>query len=522
MSFIKTIAVYLPQFHRVKENDEWWGEGFTEWTTVKQAEPLFEGHDQPRIPYQGDYYNLLERETFERQAFLMHRYGVFGFGFYHYYFKNGKKILEQPAENLLRWTDINIPFCFIWASEPWIRTWSKFAGNAWVEKENLNVERKGNGMLLEQDYGTHKEWREHFNYLLPFFKDERYIKKDGKPLFIFYNANQILCLGEMIRCWNQLAIENGLGGIYALGAHLETDVKELAAELLYEPDEGLHTLDRERMVQVRQGVRCYDYADLTREVVQGRSHTGRAAYYMGVTGFDTTPRRGRNGVCVCQATPQLFEVMMEGLFKKCIEENREFLFIDAWNEWGESMYLEPDSKYGFAYLEVLLKLSQKYDTVKVEDRGGADELVNVCDDERWNRLNYYAHKNKILYETAINLMFLIQEREYVFKKYFQDKKINSVAIYGLGKLGKALLFQFEKEQISIKYTIDKYVGAIKKEIPMYRPEEQLPYVDIMIITSYEFESINNYLMDKGVKNIVSLHELLDNVAEYSQMIVVEE
>ena len=213
MSKIKALAIYLPQFHEVKENNEWWGRGFTEWTAVKSNEPYFENQRQPRVPYGENYYDLMNKETFEHQAELIKKYGIYGFCFYHYYFKDNKKILEKPVEKLLEWQDINIPFCFNWASESWVRSWSKIYGNVWGEKcENKDI-KIGKEILLQEYYGEEEAWKEHFNYLLPFFKDRRYIKKDGKPVFIFYNANRIICLSEMIEYWNKLAIENGFEGM---------------------------------------------------------------------------------------------------------------------------------------------------------------------------------------------------------------------------------------------------------------------------------------------------------------------
>lgn len=162
-------AFYLPQFHRTPENDEWWGEGFTEWTNVKNAKPLFPGHYQPHEPL--DYYNLLNKETMEKQAALMHEYGVDGMCFYHYYFENGRKILEKPAENLLKWTDITMPFCFYWANQSWIRSWSNMAGgNKWTEIYDQSKKEEGDGVLLRQVYGGRNEWKDHFYYMLPFLK----------------------------------------------------------------------------------------------------------------------------------------------------------------------------------------------------------------------------------------------------------------------------------------------------------------------------------------------------------------
>ena len=151
----KIISMYLPQFHRVKENDEWWGEGFTEWTAVKQADSLFDGHYQPRIPLNGNYYDLLDKETMQWQADLMKKYGIDGQCIYHYWFKEGRQILEKPAQNLLKWTDIDMPFCFCWANESWARTWSGLKNtNAWSAKQEPKKQGDHNGLLLEQYYGT--------------------------------------------------------------------------------------------------------------------------------------------------------------------------------------------------------------------------------------------------------------------------------------------------------------------------------------------------------------------------------
>ena len=135
MDRIRTLAMYLPQFHKTRENDEWWGSGFTDWTTVRSAEKLFGGHNQRREPLNDYYYDLLEKSTMQWQAKTAAEYGINGFCFYHYYFKRGRRVLEKPAENLLEWTDISMPFCFCWANETWARTWSNVTyANAWSEK----------------------------------------------------------------------------------------------------------------------------------------------------------------------------------------------------------------------------------------------------------------------------------------------------------------------------------------------------------------------------------------------------
>ena len=216
---MKVIAMYLPQFHEVEENNRWWGEGFTEWTAVKKARPLFDNHKQPNTPLNENYYNLLDKQTMQWQVNLMKKYGVDGMCFYHYYFKDGKKILEKPAENLLAWKNIDMPFCFSWANESWIRSWSNVNdGNPWMydEKDAQKV-KESNGVLLEQKYGEKEDWEKHFYYLLPFFKDDRYIKIENRPVFLIYKPDIIPCLKEMINYWNQLCEKEGMGYIYLLG-----------------------------------------------------------------------------------------------------------------------------------------------------------------------------------------------------------------------------------------------------------------------------------------------------------------
>ena len=188
---MKIIAFYLPQFHNIPENDEWWGDGFTEWTNVRKAKPYFEGHNQPEIPLNKYYYNLLDDNVKLWQAKLAKDYGVYGFCYYHYWF-NGKMLLEKPMEQMLKNKEINQHFCICWANEPWTK--------AWVNETKV---------LIPQKYGHEKEWKEHFDYLLPFFRDDRYIKHRGRPLMVIYRPQVIDCIGEMISYWNKLAKEAG-------------------------------------------------------------------------------------------------------------------------------------------------------------------------------------------------------------------------------------------------------------------------------------------------------------------------
>lgn len=195
---MKIIAYYLPQFHEIKENNEWWGEGFTEWVNVKKAKPLYSNHIQPKIPINKNYYNLMNKDTVVQQTNLMKKYNIYGLCYYHYYFE-GKLLLEKPAENLLKWRDINQKFCFCWANHDWRKTW-----NGTSE------------LLIKQTYGEERSWEAHFNYLLKFFIDERYIKIDKKPIFVIYKVDDIPNYDKMINFWNSLCKKNGLEGIYII------------------------------------------------------------------------------------------------------------------------------------------------------------------------------------------------------------------------------------------------------------------------------------------------------------------
>ena len=345
MKIPKIYAIYLPQFHRVKENDLWWGEGFTEWETVKNAKPLFEGHNQPLHPMYC--YDLLEKWVMQEQAENMQKYGIDGMCFYHYYFEKGKKILEKPAENLLEWTDINMPFCFYWANESWVRSWSNIAGNCWTEVFESSMDQNERGVLLKQDYGGKQEWKEHFEYMLPFFKDERYLKRDGKPLLIIYSPDDIECLEEMKKYWDNLICQAGFPGIYYIGNRGDKHI--LDAVLIQEPQAAM----QHKFFQNDKGIRSLlDYDDIWSNILSIQKGKKRE-YLCGFPGYDDTPRHGKNGTVVTGATPQKFKNYMIRLLLKTCRRDDDILFLNAWNEWGEGMYLEPDKKWGFQYLEAL-------------------------------------------------------------------------------------------------------------------------------------------------------------------------
>lgn len=363
----KIIAFYLPQFHRIPENDMWWGKGFTDWVGARKAKPLFPGHRQPRIPAKENYYNLLNKKTLEWQAALARKYNIYGFCIYHYWFGE-KQLLEKPAENLLSWKDIDINYCFSWANESWIASWSKLKGNAWAESKG-SVKEKG-GYLVKQEYGGKKEWERHFQYLLPFFQDERYIKIGNSPVFVIYKPEDIKALRPMMQYWNSLAKKHGFNGIYFAGTNYSKwKEKGMNALLLYEPS---YTLLRETGEFNKKGYyalglqkwmckynillpKMINYDAVWRLII--KRNNSNNIWPGGFVDFDSTPRKGKSGSICIGVTPRKFEKYMHRLIAK--NQDKEFIFVTAWNEWGEGAYLEPDSQNGTRYLKSIRKLREK-------------------------------------------------------------------------------------------------------------------------------------------------------------------
>lgn len=378
---MKVIAFYLPQFHSIPENDEWWGKGFTEWVNVKKARPLFEGHEQPVVPLGNNYYDLLDVETIKWQVDLAKKYNIYGFCFYHYWF-NGHMLLEKPMELFYKSEEINHPYCICWANEAWTNAW-KCDGNTKT--------------LIQQTYGKQKEWEEHFNYLLKFFKDKNYIIEDNKPLFIIYRPEIIPCLNEMLSYWNELAIKNGYAGInfgyQQIGFDLlsNKDDSMFAYNIEYQPayaryDYRINSQSKKSvfLFKVRQKMReifiyidkCFNtninskiakqtltlenYKDLC-ECIINRKATNEKSVAGFFVGWDNTPRRGEKG-SVCQdSSVQNFKYY----FKKQVEnvmENYENdkIFMFAWNEWAEGGYLEPDERNKYGYLEAIKSVLEEY------------------------------------------------------------------------------------------------------------------------------------------------------------------
>lgn len=511
---LKAIAMYLPQFHQIKENDEWWGKGFTEWTTVKNAIPLYRGHAQPKYPLEKNYYNLMDKETVSWQADLMKQYGIYGLCYYHYWFMDGRRILEKPAENLLKWRDIYMPFCFCWANESWICSWSNVRnGNAWAGAfETENIQNK-KGILLGQKYGDKENWREHFQYLLPFFKDKRYIKKDKKPVFLIYKPLEIFCLSDMLSEWNELARKESFDGIYFIGANSDKRIsKILDAELIHEPQATLlEQYGSEEIFEKREGMnRVALYDDIWQHILN-RVKNLEKVYYGGFCRYDDTPRKGMKGVVVEGDDPEKFKQYLSKLYAKNAMVGNEFVFINAWNEWGEGMYLEPDEKYKDEYLKAFLYAENHYlletDNNKLIDK---NEPNNVADHKKTITILEEKNARYESYWRVLHKWLLLKEDGKNLSSYLVCKGYKTIAVYGLGMLGRHLLKELFNTKIDIVYGIDKSANSLKFDIPIYFPDDVLPEIDVVVVTVvYDYHEIVAQLKRKGINNILCLEEMLD-------------
>lgn len=368
---VKVIANYLPQYHSIPENDAWWGKGYTDWVAVKKSTPLYEGHNQPRIPYNNNYYSLDDLDTVKWQAEIARKYGVYGFGIYHYWFNSQMHLLDKPVLILEENKDIDINYMFIWDNSTWKRTWSNVDfSNDWAplyENEGSQINKQGTGILAELIYGDEKDWEKHFNYLLNFFNDSRYIKKDNKPVFAIYNQNNdVNTLNKMCDYWDKLAKQNGFDGVAIIGKTNNQSISFAEYSFLYEPEWSgwLWHNQFERVKNKLYVKKCnlqkapimYDYDKIYKKIIKNaKKNTDKNCYFSGFVSYDDTPRRGVNGKIVQGSTPEKFEIYIKKLIEISRNQGKDYLFITAWNEWGEGAYLEPDSKYEYAYLESLKK-----------------------------------------------------------------------------------------------------------------------------------------------------------------------
>ena len=363
----KIFAAYLPQYHEIKENNEFWGEGFTDWVGVKKAEPLFENHYQPKVPLNNNYYDLSKVEVLKWQAELARKYLIDGFNIYHYWFKGGHKVLETPAENLLNNPEIDIEYFFSWDNTSWVRTWGNINGNDWAPKFDGN-KNNGSKILLEFEYGNEEDWKKHFDYLLPFFKDKRYLKINNKPFFCMMRTSEDDKLRAMHDFWNNEAKKNGFDGIIMYTTVKMFNNKNiLDGQFTYEPRYSAWgkweaicvRLNKYLHLNSNKNGYRYDYESVWKNIIRNaKKNADKDIFYGSVVNYDDTARRGEKAGILKNVSPDIFEKYFSMLYELSCKNDKDVLFITAWNEWGEGAYLEPDEVTGYKYFEAIKRVKE--------------------------------------------------------------------------------------------------------------------------------------------------------------------
>ena len=341
-SDIKPIALYLPQFHTFPENDQWWGEDFTEWVNVKKAVPRFEGHEQPRVPHENiGYYDLSDVNVLKKQAIIAKEHGVYGFGIYYYWF-SGKKLMEKPLNLLLEHKEIEIPYFLIWANENWTRTW----------------DGKADDVLIQQDYST-DDPKQFILDLKAFLLDERYIRIDGKPVVGLYNPAEIPDLEIVLQQWRNTAREEEIGEIYILSCASSATAQQLHILHLIDGEyEFPPRLKGNVFAQERPDKRVsFNYKQLVEEERNLKPYTHAIDLFRGaMLNWDNSARKQYNYNCWDKFDFELFYYWLQEEIvysRKYLPEDKRFVFINAWNEWDEGTYLEPDQAHGYKAINTL-------------------------------------------------------------------------------------------------------------------------------------------------------------------------
>lgn len=370
---VKLIAMYFPQLHVIPENDEWWGKGFTDWNNVRAAKPLYEGHFQPRVPLDNNYYDQSRVETLCWQVDLAKRHGFYGFCHYHYWF-DGKQLLETPTNLIMANKDIDFPFCLSWANETWSRRWNA----------------RDSHILIQQTHPPFKErWKLHYDYLIKAWTDPRAIKVGGKPVFVIYRPQRIEKIDEMLAYWRELAQQDGLPGLYFVfqkqyelpNRHC---LNSFDAIFQFQPFETINSpaFDKqlfkhsllfklvrslpERYQNKLRGFReafvneptFYDYNIIWQQIVEIRRDPKLTTFPGAFVDWDNTSRYKKRATIIRSASPASFGAwfskLVDTMPKRDLPEN--FIFMNAWNEWSEGAYFEPDQRFGYQYLEAVKKV----------------------------------------------------------------------------------------------------------------------------------------------------------------------
>lgn len=388
---IRAIAFYLPQYHPIPENDAWWGAGFTEWTNVRKAVPSFPEHHQPHVPGALGYYDLRDPQARRAQAELAAAHGIHGFCYYHYWF-NGKRLLETPFNEVLRSGQPDFPFCLCWANENWTRRW---------DGENSDV-------LAGQNH-SHADDLAHIEALLPAFRDKRYIRVDGKPLFLVYKTGLLPDPRKTAEIWREAAHRAGIGDLYLVRIENALQASDpppqdigfdAAAE--FAPHWGSIGPEIGGNLELNEAGRkaaplAYDY-DRTMLTMLGRPAPAYRLFRGAFPSWDNHPRRERRPTIFVNSAPAKYAFWLSQIGRYTLEKftgDERLIFINAWNEWGEGCHLEPDERHGTRYLEatrLALRLAHDVHDALALIQPGSATLPFAP--ERWYEVLHKAYGNE--------------------------------------------------------------------------------------------------------------------------------
>jgi len=356
----RIIALYLPQFHAIPENDKWYGEGFTEWTNVRNAKKLYKGHYQPIEPHEDlGYYNLENTDVLKKQTEIAKKYGVEAFCFYHYWFGNGKRLLEKPLKNVIADKTIQFPICLAWANHSW-------------EKKLWDPNQK-NELILKQEYPGETDIKNHFYALLDVFKDSRYLKVDGKLFFLIYDPFGHPSIANFIDIWRKLAKKENLDDFYFVGTDFDLRSRDKILNMGFDAIYNENTLNIHHHLKLFQKISLlikrkflkkpsvFKYSDAIKHMVSNDSYNLEIIPSV-APNWDHSPRSSNNAMILKDSDPKLFEWVLSKAAKLVIEKpkDHQIIIIKSWNEWGEGNYLEPDKKFGYSYLNAISNVMKSF------------------------------------------------------------------------------------------------------------------------------------------------------------------
>ena len=353
---MRVIAYYLPQYHSIPENDAWWGKDFTEWQSVRAAQPLFPGHQQPVVPGELGYYNLLDPDIRERQAQLAREAGIEGFCYWHYWF-GGKQLLEQPLQQVLQSGQPDFPFCIAWANESWYaKTW----------RDDAHTQDR---LLIEQTYSEEDD-RAHFEAILPMLRDKRYIQVDGKPLLVVYRPLDIPNGKAWVERWQKMAKSAGFNGLFLMGHVAYSQQVDAVMDVGFDAVNIVPMGDAKR--DIRSALRhlpnlfrylrgkaplVYDYMEAMRAFAAPVMRREEVIPTI-LPNWDHSPRSGMRAFILHHASPEKFKVHAEAIRRIVAKKQNQLVMLKSWNEWSEGNYMEPDQRRGKQFIEVLGKVTK--------------------------------------------------------------------------------------------------------------------------------------------------------------------